>query len=488
MRSDMTFDLGLRYEYTPPWLDEGGTLMNAYLPFHDVGSPVADLSRHPTLVRIGEGDFNEDSPIRFNPNIKTARNPDLLGDRLIADDKLNLAPRVGWAWTPSEKWSVRAGGGIFYMQDTGNPRFDMARNAAGRRQDTADPLLLNLNWNAPFAGTGSNPCNVQPPLVCISNHYVLGNMYDRKTPYMFQYLVNVQRELGKSTALEVGYLGSQSKRLERMFDRNEVVPGPGSTQDRRPYPEFTRIQEIGNVAEAKYNSMAVKLTRRLDKGLSALVGYTFSKSTDNGSGIRALNGDALFPQNSECFECEWGNSVFDVRHRLVASILYELPFGDGKPYAQDGVGAAVLGGWQTSMIISKSGGFPRDPNTGTDLANTGSTNRPNLVAGQDPNSGDHTIQRWFNTSAFVPQTNFTYGNAPRNIVTGPGISNFDASIIRNFRLGGAKSLQFRLEAFNLFNQPVWQDPNMNVTNPLYGTINATRKPMREVQVGLKFVF
>ena len=79
------------------------------------------------------------------------------------------------------------------MQDTGNPRFDMARNAVGRRQDTSDPLLLNLNWNAPFVGSGTNACGVQPPIVCISQHYVLGNMYDRKTPYMIQYVFNVQR-------------------------------------------------------------------------------------------------------------------------------------------------------------------------------------------------------------------------------------------------------------------------------------------------------
>jgi hypothetical protein len=488
LRSNMTLDLGLRYEYTPPWLDKGGTLMNAYLPFHDVGLPVQDLSRHPVLVRIGQGDFYEGFPIRFNPNIKTARDG-RMGDRLIADDKLNFAPRAGWAWTPSDRWSIRAGAGVFYMQDTGNPRFDMARNAAGRRQDTFDPLALDLTWASPFRGSGTNPCGVQPPLVCISNHYVLGNMYDRKTPYMIQYLFNVQRELDRSTALEIGYLGSRSKRLERMFDRNEVVPGlVGSPQARRPYPEFTRIQEIGNVAEARYSSLAVKLTRRLDKGLSVLAGYTLSKSTDNGSGIRVLNGDPLFPQNSECFECEWGLSVFDVRHRFVSSILYELPFGEGKPFAQTGVGAAILGGWQVSTIVSMSSGFPRNANT-PDRARTGSDNRPNLVPGQDPNKGDRTILRWFNTDAFALQPLGTYGNAGRNIVIGPGIFNFDSSIIRNFRLTSSKILQVRLEAFNLFNQPVWNDPNMSMSNPaLFGTINSTRKPMRELQLGVKFVF
>ena len=487
VRDDMTLDLGLRYEYVPPFEDVSGHIINAYMPHFDTGMPVTDPARHPTLVRIGEGDFYEDLGIRFNPNIRTARDG-RMGKRLIDDDKLNFAPRAGWAWTPSDRWSVRAGVGMFYMQDTGNPRFDMARNAVGRRQDTSNPLLLELNWNTPFAGSGTNPCGVQPPLVCISNHYVLGNDFDRSTPRMVQYLFNVQRELGRNAALEIGYLGSRSFRLERMFDRNEVTPGPGSFQERRPYPEFTRIQSIGNVAEAKYNSLAVKLTRRLDNGLSVLAGYTLSKSTDNGSGIRTLTGDQLFPQNSNCLECEWGPSIFDVRHRFVSSILYELPFGNGKPFVQSGAGSAILGGWQFSTIISASSGFPRNAVPGTDRANTGSDQRASLVPGQDPNNGPKTIQQWFNTAAFVQAPQFTYGDAPRNIIVGPGIFNFDMSIIRNFQLPRSTSLQVRVEAFNALNQPVWGDPNTSVSSPLYGTINSTRKPMRELQFGLKFIF
>jgi hypothetical protein len=311
---------------------------------------------------------------------------------------------------------------------------------------------------------------------------------------MLQYLFNVQRELGQSAALEIGYLGSRSYQLERMFDRNEVIPGSGGTQTRRPYPEFTRIQSIGNVAEAKYDSFTAKVTRRLSNGFSALVGYTLSKSTDNGSGIRTLNGDALFPQDSNCAAaevttgCEWGLSIFDVRHRIVSSILYELPFGAGKPFLQDGVGGAILGGWQVTNILSLSSGFPRDPATGNDRANTGSTNRPDLASGQDPNSGPNTIQQWFNTAAFVQQEQYTYGDSVRNSITGPGIFNFDMSILRNFTLGGSKGLQLRLEVFNAFNQPVWNDPNTSVTSPQYGTITSTRKAMRELQLGVKFTF
>jgi carboxypeptidase family protein len=491
VRSDMTFDLGLRYEYTPPWFDANGTLMNASIPCHDTTPNVQDLGCHPVLVRIGSGDVYQDTVLRFAPNIQVARDG-RLGDRLIYDDKTNFAPRVGWAWTPSEKWSYRAGTGLFYMQDTGNPRFDMARNLSGRRRDNTLLLTPDLTFDQPFRGVGTNnDCGVAPPLVCLTNVYVLGNMPDRKTPFMLQYVFNVQRELGGSTALEVGYLGSHSYRLERMFDWNETIPGvTGSVQSRKPYPEFTKVQEIGNVAEARYDSMAVKLTRRLHQGLSVLGGYTLSKSTDNGSGIRTLNGDTLFPQNSFCLDCEWGLSVFDVRHRFIASILYELPFGAGKPYMEDGVGGAILGGWQISTIIAKSSGFPRTAYVGTDRSNTaGGQDRPNTT-GLDPNlPGDQqSIARWFNTDAFALQPVGTFGDAGRNTFTGPGITNVDASIIRNFRMGSSKTVQFRFEAFNVLNTPIWNDPNTTLTSPLYGTINSTRRPMRELQIGLKFVF
>ena len=494
VRSNMTFDLGLRYEYTPPWLDQNGTLMNASLPCHDTTPNVQNLACHPTLVRIGSGDVYEGTVLRFAPNIQVARDG-RLGDRLVFDDKKNFAPRFGWAWNPSEKWSFRAGTGIFYMQDTGNPRFDMARNLSGRRRDNTSLLTPDLTLDVPFRGAGTgttgNDCGVAPPLVCLTNVYVLGNMPDRKTPYMFQYLFNVQRELDASTALEIGYLGSRSHRLERMFDWNEAIPGViGLSQTRKPYPEYTKVQEVGNVAEARYNSLAVKLTRRLHQGLSVLAGYTFSKSEDNGSGIRTLDGDTLFPQNSFCIDCEWGLSVFDVRHRFVASILYELPFGDGKPFMQTGVGGAILGGWQISTIINKSSGFPRTAYVGTDRSNTGGgQDRPNST-GLDPNlPGDQqSTAQWFNTAAFALQPLGTFGNVGRNTFFGPGITNVDASLIRNFRMMSTKTLQFRLEAFNAFNNPIWNDPNTTLTSPLYGTINTTRKPMRELQLGVKFVF
>src|SRR5216117_2104007 len=152
----VSINYGLRYEYTPPFLDLTGKLVNFQMPFVDTTPNVADPSRHPTLVRQGTGDFYEGSSIRFEPAVKVARDG-RLGNRLVADDKTNFAPRLGIAWNPSSKWVVRTGGGMFYAQDTGNPRFDMARNLAGRRRDIATPGNIDLTWNAPFRGLGAGP-------------------------------------------------------------------------------------------------------------------------------------------------------------------------------------------------------------------------------------------------------------------------------------------------------------------------------------------
>jgi hypothetical protein len=173
----------------------------------------------------------------------------------------------------------------------------------------------------------------------------------------------------------------------------------------------------------------------------------------------------------------------------VTTLLYELPFGEGKRWASSGPAGAILGGWQVSAIVNKSSGFPRDPAVGVDVPNTGQTiARPNLVSGQDPNDGPKTVLQWFNTAAFVRPDAFTYGNAGRNIVIGPGIFNTDLSILKNIIFGGGKSAQLRLEAFNLFNKPIWGDPDMNMSSSTYGRITTTRSPMRELQLGVKFSF
>jgi len=480
----LTLNFGLRYEYTPPWLDQTGRLVNIYVPFADSTPNVADRSRHPVFVRIGSGDFYEGLALRFNPAIQVARDG-RLGERLVADDKNDFAPRFGLAWSPTSKWTVRTGAGVFYAQDTGNPRFDMARNLAGRRRDEATPDLIDLTFDQPFRNLGGT--------VQINNPYVLGNIFGRRTPYVIQYLLNVQRQIGNNLVLELGYLGSVGRKLESLRAFNEAIPGAtGSTTARSPYPEFGRIQEVDGSGKSSYNGFSAKLEKRFSAGLSFLNGYTWSKSIDTASAIRSHDSDTLFPQNSYNLAAEKALSSFHVAHRFVNSLTYELPLGRGRRLLdRGGVADAVLGGWQVSSIFTLQTGFPLTIMVGRDQANTGGGfDRPIVVAGQSMNldRGVRNADRWFNTAAFSLPPLGSFGNAGRNTVITPGLVQWDASLLKNFRFTERKSLQFRFEAFNAPNHPNLGNPNRSFVSSSFGKITGTRTNMRELQFGLKLLF
>jgi len=444
------------------------------------------MSRHPTLVRQGKGDFYEGSSIRFEPAVKVARDG-RLGNRLVADDKTNFAPRLGIAWNPSSKWVVRTGGGMFYAQDTGNPRFDMARNLAGRRRDIANPANIDLTWNAPFRGLGGTTVLIPQP-------YGLANVYNRRTPYSIQYLLNVQHELGGDTAIEIGYLGSVSRRLESLRAFNEAYPTADPTLTvalRSPYPELGRFQEVDGSGKANYNALSAKLQRRFSKGLTYLFGYTWSRSIDYGSAIRVHDTDVLFPQSSYNLRGERGLSSFNQDHRAVTSVLYDLPVGKGRRFLnQGGVAAAVIGGWQLGSIFSVQSGFPATVIDNKDQSNTGiGYDRPNATGQYSVlPRGVRNPDRWFNTSAFALQPYGTFGTAGRNTVITPGSIQWDFSAHKEFRIVENHAVQFRLEAFNFPNHPNWGNPDISMTSSTFGRINSTRTNMREIQVALKYMF
>jgi hypothetical protein len=480
----VSINYGLRYEYTPPFLDKTEKLINMHVPFVDVTPNVTDMSRHPTFVREGTGDFYDGLLVRFEPTVKVARDG-RLGERLVADDKNDFAPRLGIAWNPSSKWVVRTGAGLFYAQDTGNPRFDMARNAAGRRRDTATATQLDLNWNTPFRGLGE-------ATALIVNPFVLANIYNRRTPYSIQYLLNVQRELAGNTALEVGYIGSVSRKLESLRSFNDAIPGPtGTVPSRSPYPELGRIQEVDGSSKANYNALSVKLQRRFSQGLTYLFGYTWSHSIDYGSAIRVHSSDLLFPQNSYDLRAERGLSSFNVDHRSTTSVLYALPVGRGRRFLnQGGIADAIIGGWEVGSIFTLQSGFPQTIIAGIDQSNTGigydrvnATGKPaNLPRGQ------RTVDRWFNTDAFALQPFGTFGTAGRNTIITPGVIQWDFSAHKDFRIAEKHTVQFRFEAFNFPNHPNWGNPEPTLTSPSFGQIRTTRSNMREMQVALKYMF
>jgi hypothetical protein len=477
----LTLALGLRYENTPPWEDQTGKLFTAAIPFMDSTAKVADRSRYPIFLRQGKGDPYEGVAIRW-PQIDTARDG-RLGERLVARDNNDFAPRIGLTWNPSPKWVVRLGAGMFYNQDTGNPRFDMARNLAGRLRDESRSDFPNLTWDNGLASIAGGVANVIRP-------YTFANLYDRRTPYSAMYLLNLQRELPGNILLEVGYLGSISRKLESLRAVNEAIPGAvGAVYERSPYPNFGRIQLVDNGGRGNYNSLGVKFTRRYSHGLTYLLAYTYAKSIDETSGIRVHNGDTLFPQNSYCMRCERALSSFDTRQRMVTSVLYDIPVGKGRsanianPFLN-----AIIGDWQIGSILTIQTGFPLTAVSGSDVSNTGAGfDRPNAT-GIDPDISNPTPNRWWTKDAFVVQPKYTFGNVGRNTLTSPSIFSWDFSTHKDFRVTESQRLELRWEMFNFLNHPVWAAPNTNVASSGFGTITGTRLNMRQMQVALKYVF
>lgn len=494
--NNLTLALGLRYENTPPWKDTTGKLFSAALPYMDSTPNVADRSRYPVFVRQGNGTDPYDGILVRWPNITVVQDG-RLGDRLVKRDNNDFAPRIGLTWSPNSKWVIRTGAGMFYTQDTGNPRFDLARNIAGRFRQEAVSDYPDRQWSNSFKEIAGAFAQVPQP-------YTFSNLYDRRTPYVMQYLFNVQREFGQNLAFEAGYLGSVSRKLESLRAVNEAIPGAtGSVISRSPYPNFGRIQLVDNGGRGNYNSLGMKLTKKYSNGLSALVSYTWAKSIDETSGIRVNDGDTLFPQNSYCMRCERGYSSFDTRHRAVTSVLYDLPVGKGRSMSIDNpVLEAIAGGWQVGSIFTLSTGFPLTVTSGSDRSNTGAGfDRPDYNAGIDPNLPNRDPQRWFNPAAYTVQAFGTFGNVGRNTLISPSIFGWDFSTLKNFRITEGHTLQFRFEAFNFPNHPNWGNPDTNVgqiqrdaagniTNGggNFGVIGGTRTNMRNLQFALKYIF
>ncbi|HYL39184.1 MAG TPA: carboxypeptidase-like regulatory domain-containing protein [Bryobacteraceae bacterium] len=508
VRSNITIDMGLRYEYIPPFSDRSDSMVNVDTPCYNVLAPgqspaTIPQSCHPTLVRTGTGEFYQNTVVRFGPGIQVARDG-RLGSDLYYGDKKNFAPRVGIAWSPSPSWTLRVGAGFFYVQDQSNPYFDLSRNLAGRVQDSANLATHDLTWQHPFTSSASS-CGVPvPPFVCITSPLLFQIYPHHPTSYVEQYLFNIQRQLTKSTVMEVGYIGSEGHHLGRFMFFNPTTPGPASSPitAREPYPEFTASQTEEQIVNSNYQSLTVKVTRRLSNGLTFLAGYTFSKAIDDGSGIDPPGTESRQPQNGWCVQCERSLSTFDQRHRFVISTLYQLPFGSGRQFLNRGLVSKLAGGWELSSFITVSSGLPLMVVDGSNIANTALLlDRPNAT-GISPKLTNPTTGEWFNANAFVVQPQGNFGNLGRNVpgMTGPGIFEWDGSLLKNFNFTEKKYLQFRFEVFNASNSPNLGDPGLALAanrtvngiaipgTGTFGQITSLRNPMREVQLSLKLVF
>ena len=279
-------------------------------------------------------------------------------------------------------------------------------------------------------------------------------------------------------------MGSKGTKLEARPNINQPVPGTTPISSRRPFPRFDNILSSENRHSSTYHALQVTGERRLAGGLSFLAAYTYSHSIDEASA------DFIAPMNLRNFRLDRGNSDFDVRHRLVTSWTYELPWNTS------GWLNPVVAGWQVNGILSLYDGLPFSVASATNTLNIGSGTRANRLRSGELPENQRTLQRWFDIDAFAAPGPQQFGNGGRNILRGPGTKQLDFSAFKNFYFDPdkIKRLQFRAEFFNLTNTPQFNNPNTTVGAPGAGSISSAGAPLslqrtsRQIQFALKFYF
>ena len=390
-----------------------------------------------------------------------------------------FAPRLGFAYRLTKDWVLRGGYGVYYNANQmnsytiggGNPPFS---NRTTYNSAPTNPTLTLAN---PTAGALASAAPT--PNINIVQQYL-------PMAVMNQWSFDVERALWNGAGLDVQYLGSHTAHLDRNYYSNTPLPGPGAVQARRPNQKWGVIRAVANDVDENYDGLNVVLRQRFNHGLSMLVSYVWSHTLDVGTDSNN-SGAGAAPQDPYNWKGDYGNSNWDIRHRLVASYTYELPFFK----AAKGFRHYALGGWQVNGVTTLQTGTPILLNAAGDVANTGAATpeRPNLIAPASANCGGGHLIGCITGSSFSVAAPFTYGNAGRNIVKGPGLATADFSVFKNVPLATERAhLQFRFEFFNVFNTPSFNQPAAVFGTATFGTIGSTLIPNRQFQLAAKIIF
>ena len=477
----LKLDVGVRYEYNQNVTDANNNMsvVNTLVP----GGEFVIASNGAGQISPSASALLANIPIPYVTSAQAGWNPSLLVAR-----PLRLAPRIGAAWSlPDHKTVIRSGFGIY----TNQAAYSIIQNAA-----------LNLPFY--FAKTVTNPAGLIPTytteniLAATLPGSISANSlnHDLKVEYNNVWNLSIQRSLSSSTSFQAQYIGSYTVHadnvtLQNLFPDAALAPGLAHV---RPIPQMSGFTSVTWDGWEKYHALTLTLTQRAWRGLVVDSNYTWSKALDDASNPGSNNAGSNLPQDPANMAAEKGLSDFDHRHRFVTSFLYQLPFLNNS----EGWMHAALADWQVGGIWTIESGSPFTVNLTSDTANNGEptgsqpniSERPNLVC--DPNSGPKTPAQWFNTSCFAAPAAYTYGNAGRDIVTGPGLNNFDATFQKNFAIREHVQLQFRADLFDFFNHPNFNQPNRffqpsTATPFTFGTITSASDP-RVVQFSLRLAF
>lgn len=401
---------------------------------------------------------------------------------LVEPDTNNLAPRVGAVYRVNDRTVVRGGYGIFYNQfDRIGSEDQLALNPPGLRNisvqspnATTPALLLRDGFPADF---------LDPDNIVLGRLLIRAADPDAPRAMVQQFGGGIERQIGADFVASVGFVGSVSRNLAVLRNLNQPLPGTRDANGPLPYPSLGHIQWREQSGEARYRGMDVSLEKRFDQGYSYRIAYTLGDSRDQAPEHLAASSGR--PQNGRNLSSWEGPSDFDIRHRLAANVVVELPFGDGKPYANTGIGRAILGGWLVSGIYTARSGRPFTPTQGNNNVGQGATGLPNQIGDAD---GDETVEQWFDPSAFELVPSGTFGNAGRNSLRGPGWLTVDLSLQRRISLGRRASGTLRWDVFNVFNRANLGLPNANIASSTAGVISSLAGDARVMQFAFRLQF
>lgn len=472
----LTVNMGLRWEFATPIYDRD----NNYTNF----DPTTDK-----MIRATAGSL-------FNRS-------------LVHPDQKDFGPRIGAAYSTDSKTVVRAAYGISYT-------FFNRPGSAQEAINAPQAIFGVLNQSMPQGGpapagflttlnsfsTGiANPANFNP-----ANSNVVYTPPDSRWPYVQNWFFSVQRELSKSTVVELAYNGNHSLRLPILADFNQAAANlPGQTlgvQARRPIPSFGPITWVDPVGNNHYNGFSARIERRYSDGLYLLNSFTWGKAL--GDSEQALEYYAGYyeanPQNIHNLGAEKGPSSFDVKLNNVTSVVYQLPVGRNRRFAgtANPIVDGFLGGWDVNSIIALHTGTPLDvvytPSTANDV--TGLSNdyrgqafqRPNIAGSATSQSRSQMVNSYYAGYTFaVPAASAPFGNVGRNSFRAPGFEQWDFAVNKNFQVHESVRIQFRSEFFNFLNHTNFGIPDSKVTDAAFGTIRSTYAP-RQIQFAMKLLF
>ncbi len=416
----------------------------------------------------------------------------------VRADRNNFAPRVGFAYRLGRGTVIRGGAGIFY-----NPAGSESVLLRRHRQLPFGPInTVDINQfvaNPRRVSAGFDPIPNLDPATVANNP--VGNMLavdpNFRSGYAQQFNFQLQQSLPGAMVFKTGYVGNLGRRLDNTFNYNQTVPGPQAPALRRPLNALApRVINVDyNVSDglSAYHSLQNSLERRFANGIGFLAAYTWAHSVDTVANQFGGADNGPLPQDIRFRRNDRGNSGFDIRHRFVYSMNFETPFGKGRKFSSSNNAVnQIFGGWDANMIFVKQTGLPFTPVLNESVSNAGGSRPDRYRSGEIDNP---TIAKWFDTSFGTPANAawgnpaiYTFGNSGRNILFGPGRTNVDFSLFKNFMFGEKYKLQFRTEMFNIFNHAQFDLPNTAIGSPNAGIITGIVGTPRQIQFALRFSF